>query len=181
MPGLYDPLTLTPSQFEEEVENLIRELGARLTEFKTNRLERLKGNDGTYEIDITARFEALGGNFLVLIECKHHKNPIKRDMVQVLYDRLRSVGAQKGMLFSTARFQPGAIDYALKHGIALIQIADGRTSYFAKSGSFSSSPSPSWGPARVGWMISVNEDGDVVDSLICNENPHLLRDWLTER
>ena len=119
--------SLTPEQFEAEVENFLREAGIGLTEFKVQRLEKIHVSDGIYEIDVTARFEAFGASFLVLIECKHHKNPIKREVVRILFDRLRAVGAHKGMIFSTAKFQRGAIEFARVHGIALIQVVDGDT------------------------------------------------------
>ncbi|MFZ0751392.1 MAG: restriction endonuclease, partial [Pyrinomonadaceae bacterium] len=100
-------------------------VGLKLPNFKVQRLEKLNTPDGVYEIDVTARFEVLGAQFLVLIECKHHKNPIKRDVVQLLHDRVRAVGAHKGMIFSTGRFQRGAIQFARAHRIALIQIIEG--------------------------------------------------------
>jgi restriction system protein len=97
----YEPVTLTPKQFEEEVEKLLNKLGSgRLAEFRTQRLETIQTADGDYEIDITARFEVLQVNFLVLVECKHHKNPIKRSVVQILRDNLRASGAHKGTCFS---------------------------------------------------------------------------------
>ena len=36
------------------------------------------------KVDVTVRFSALGMEFLVLIECNHHKNRIKREVLQVL-------------------------------------------------------------------------------------------------
>jgi len=120
-----ESFNISPGRFEAEVEKLLRRAGLGLPEFVVQRLEKIEASDGVYEIDVTARFEVLGASFLVLIECKHHKNPIKREVVQVLHDRLRAVGAQKGMIFSTARFQRGAIDFARVHNIALIQIIDG--------------------------------------------------------
>ncbi len=122
-----ETLRISPEQFEAEVENLLRRAGVGLPEFEVQRLEKIQGSDGAYEIDVTARFEVLGASFLVLIECKQHKNPIKREVVQVLHDRLRAVGAQKGMIFSTAKFQKGAIEFARVHRIALIQLVDGRS------------------------------------------------------
>jgi len=113
---------ISPEQFEAEIESLLLRVGIGLPGFQVQRLERIKTADGVYEIDVTARFEVLGGSFLVLIECKYHKNPIKREVVQVLYDRIRAVGAHKGMIFSTAKFQRGAIEFARAHKIALIQI-----------------------------------------------------------
>jgi len=123
-----EPLSISAEEFEIVVEDLLRRVGMGLPEFEVQRLEKIQAPDGVYEIDVTARFEVLGASFLVLIECKHHKNPIKREVVQVLYDRLRAAGAHKGMIFSTAKFQKGAIEFAQAHRIALIQFMDGRSS-----------------------------------------------------
>lgn len=164
----YKPVTLTPQQFETEVEILLNKLGSgKLAEFRTGRLERLQGADGEYEIDVTVRFEALGSNYLVLVECKHHKTPIKRDVVQVLYDRLRATGAQKGMIFATAGFQKGAINYARRHGISLVQISDGKTSYFTKGDGLY----PVGLPLYIGWLITLNDEGNESYSLIDKDNP----------
>ena len=35
-------------------------------------------------------------------------------------------------MFSTAGFNEGAVNYALQHGIALVQLASGETLYFTK-------------------------------------------------
>jgi restriction system protein len=70
----------------------------------------------------------------------------------VLNDKVSSTGAQKGMLFSIAGFQEGAIEYADVHGIALIQMADGGTSWSTRSIG-PSTPPPPWVniPKHVGW------------------------------
>jgi hypothetical protein len=54
--------------------------------------------------NLTARSRIFGADFLVLVECKHHKNRIKREHVQVLHGKLVTLGAQKTMLFSTSEF-----------------------------------------------------------------------------
>jgi len=78
----------------------------------------VKGVDGSYVIDVTARFSAMGASFLVLIECKHERRKVERQAVQVLHAKMVSTWAQKGMLFSVAGFQSGAVEYATVHGIA---------------------------------------------------------------
>lgn len=168
-----EPVNITPQQFEVEVAGFLRQLGANLSEFKVQRLEKINAADGTYEIDVTARFEALGADFLVLVECKHHKRPIKREVVQVLYDRLRAVGGHKGMLFSTAKFQRGALEFAKAHGIALVLVADGRTGYLSRS---YDEPTcfPFDAPAYAGWVISLDEEERESFSRITNINPGLL-------
>ena len=116
------PFILTPLEFELQVRVLLEAVGPELQEYHVAHREKLHGLDGDYEIDITARFKALDVQFLVLVECKHHNYPIKREVVQISKDRLQSVGAHKGIIYSTADFQSGAVEYAIRHGIALIKV-----------------------------------------------------------
>src|SRR5262249_23447663 len=125
-----------------------------------------------YEIDVTARFKALG-DMLVLIECKHHKNPIKREVVQVLYDKLRALGAQKGMIFSTVKFQKGAIEFAQAHGIALVLVANGATMYVTKSFDGFALDCRDVRPS-IGWLVSINEAGEQCLCILPNDDPFLL-------
>ena len=126
--------SLSPDEFERQVKAWLEASAGSLESFQTKHLEDLSGTDGDYAIDVTARFCALGGaSFLVLIECKRHKNPIKREVVQVLRDKQHSLGANKAMVVSTSGFQSGAIEYAKTHGIALIQIVSGQAVYVQNS------------------------------------------------
>jgi restriction system protein len=146
---------ITSVQFELEVKKFLESTSGKLEEFQTEHREYIEGPDGTYEIDITARFRVFGAKFLVLVECKHHKNRISRDYVQVLHAKLVSLGAQKAMMFSTSGFNEGAANYALQHGIALVQLASGETLYFTKSGN--RTPLPDSLPAYVGWLIAKHD------------------------
>src|SRR5678815_1505348 len=103
------------------------------TDHRVERLEEVVGHDGEYKIDVTSRFRVHGAELLVLIECKHLSRPVDRADVQVLHDKVRSVGAHKGMVFSTSGFRSGALTYAAAHGIALVHVVDGRSVYFARS------------------------------------------------
>jgi restriction system protein len=170
-----EPTELTPEQFEEEVEKQIITMDIGLSEFKVRRLEKISAADGIYEIDVTARFDALGVNFLVLIECKHHKSPIKREVVQILNERLRAVGAQKGMIFSTVRYQQGAIEYAKKHGIALAIVVDGNAQYETKSLGLRRGERPSWMPPFSAYIVSLSEEGHETHSLMRKD---VLREFL---
>ena len=174
------PINLTPKQFEQQVEKLLRKLGVGLTVFKVQRLEKIDAADGVYEIDVTARFEALGASFLVLIECKHHISPIKREVVQVLFDRLRAVGGHKGMIFSTARFQKGAIEFAQAHGIALVQITDGRTMYATRTYDGVPALSPE-APQYAEWIITMTEEGNESYRLLIGESPEVLLESFGEK
>ena len=92
---------ISPKEFELTVKEILAASSNNLTDFKAIHREKIEGIDGTYEIGVTARFNALGVSFLVLVECKHHKHPIKREIVQILKDRINSTGAHKGIIFST--------------------------------------------------------------------------------
>ena len=157
MQSKYPPPDLTPIEFEREVRGMLNAVGAPLEEFRTEHRETIPGVDGEYEIDVSARFSALGMNFLVLVECKYHKNPVKREMVQALHSKVLSVGAHKGAVFSVSGFQSGALEYAAVHGIATVQVADGRSSYFTKSIAPARDP-PAWAniPSVIGWLIQGN-------------------------
>jgi len=133
-PLLPNPLDITPEEFEIFVRRYLEQQGAALKDFRTEHLEKLKGSDGDYVIDVTARFEALGANFLVLIECKRYaSNPVEREQVQALSQKRLSIGAQKAMLFTTSAFRKGAIDFAATHGIALVLVRENELSYAVKS------------------------------------------------
>jgi restriction system protein len=171
---------ITSVQFEQEVKTYLESASGKLQQFQTEHRESIDGHDGTYEIDITARFRIFGADFLVLVECKHHKNRIKREHVQTLHAKLVTLGAQKAMLFSTSEFQEGAVEYAIQHGIALVRLASGETSYFARSAN--RTPLPDSLPSYVGWLIAQHDGarGGVSYSLVTAQYPEALNKFLFE-
>ncbi|MGB4442778.1 MAG: restriction endonuclease [Coriobacteriia bacterium] len=124
-PSQRDWLKVSPDGFERIVVAELRQLGKALKSFQVEHQAVLATPEGEFTMDAMATFEALGSDFLVLVECKHHKNPIKRELVQVLSDKLTSSHAQKAMLFSTAPFQSGALELAAARRIALIHVTEG--------------------------------------------------------
>jgi restriction system protein len=172
-------VSLSPKQFEIEVQAILDTLGADLGAFDSTHREVISGVDGEYEIDVTARFNALNVDFLVLVECKHQRNPVKREIIQILFDKVRSVGAQKGILFSTAKFQSGAIKYAETHGIALVHLVDGKSCWRTKS------LSPKVGlppgvetPSCVGWRVTLREEQYEHFTLVTKQIPDNLRSFI---
>lgn len=84
----------------------------------------IKTHDGNYQIDVYVEYTVFGTRNIMLVECKKHKNSIKREIVSALHDKLQSINAQKGLIISTAGFQSGATQYASEHNIALWQVCD---------------------------------------------------------
>jgi len=126
-----------------------------LVDYRSEHLASLSGTDGDYVIDVVATFSALGAEFVVLIECKHHARKVERQDVQVLHTKLQSLGAQKGMLFSISGFQSGALEFAAAHGIALVTVATGISNWHTRSTGPTPSPTP-WlsVPKYIGWLCS---------------------------
>jgi len=148
-------LDVTPDLFERMVVDYLRALDHQLKDFTVEHQTPLASPDGEFHMDAVATFEALGADFLVLVECKHHKNPIKRELVQVLADKLSSTHGHKGMLFSTAKFQKGAINYAISRRIALVHFTDGGPIYETKT------PNCPVGPNRPydAYFVGLSESG----------------------
>ena len=118
--------SITPTEFEKYCGEIL--LGyaekERLHDFRITHDTKLESYDGVYQIDLYATFTAMGVEFKVICECKQYKNSVNREKVVVLADKVKSLGAHKGILLSTSGFQRGAIQYAKQHGIALIQVFD---------------------------------------------------------
>ena len=135
--------SISPSDFELQVKAWLESGASTLESFSAEHREALAGVDGEYEIDVVARFKAFGSaEFLMLVECKKHKHPIKRELVQALRQKQLSLGAHKGMLVSTSPFQSGARDFARTHGIALVEIISGAAVFIQASVKRSVPPIP---------------------------------------
>lgn len=154
---------LSPTEFEVLVKSWFETVGHPMESFEVAHLETLPGADGEYTFDVTVRFKAFqGAQFLVLVECKKHKNPVKREVIQVLHDRLRSVGGHKGFVVATTSFQSGVLEYAEKHGIALLQVVSGRVMYIQATADKELRPLPPHIPRFVGCRFLPLPDGCVV-------------------
>jgi restriction system protein len=126
--------SISPTEFEQLVKDFLVVTGQPLPKFEVFHNVKETSYDGTFQIDIKATFEALGGSEIkVLVECKHYKSAIKREKVEILHSRLQSLGYNKGILFASSDFQNGAIEYAKAHGIALVFVLKGRFKYEVRS------------------------------------------------
>lgn len=118
--------SITPTEFEVFCVEVLRGYASEenLKDFIIQHNVKKKAPDGAYQIDIYASVTALGVEIKYLCECKQYSSPVKRERVELLESRLKSLGMHKGILLSTSGFQSGAIEFAKAHGIALIQVFD---------------------------------------------------------
>ena len=129
----YPPADITPAEFERFVAELFGSVATEVEDLDGPRAGHDQGVDGSYVFDATVRFTVAGLQMLVVVEAKRHGRSVERSYVQILHDKLRSVGAHKAVLVSTASFQRGALDYAGVHGIALVTVTEGRFLFHTRS------------------------------------------------
>lgn len=145
--------------FEKATKSILQSTGAQIDKFKVNGKKKFLSEDGEYEIDASVEFTMLGGaRFFVLVECRAKKagNKIKRDEVLAFHSKIHSLKAQKGIFFTTSGYQRGAVEYAKKHSIALIQVVDGKSTYITKG--MDNVPPPKWLnlPEYAGWLVDLS-------------------------
>lgn len=116
---------LSPEEFEVYCLDLLKSISKGFENCKITHNQIIKTYDGNYQLDGLIEFTHLGINYKSVVECKKYKNKIKRSQIQILYDTVQKVGANKGIFISTSSFQQGAMEYAKTHGITLLQIVDG--------------------------------------------------------
>lgn len=78
----------------------------------------------------------------------------------VLYDKIRTCGANKDVLVSFSNFQSGAVQYVSKHGIALIQLTDADSIYATQSGFKETSSVFALQKKKADFYIGVMQIGD---------------------
>ena len=175
---MHIPANLTAGEFEDHVRRWLLAAGPVLQDFQVTRLETIEGSSGEYEIDVVVKMTVLGGaKLIVLVECKHHRNPIKREVIMVLESKLRDAKAHKGMVFSTARFQAGALAFAAAHNIATLQVTDGGAAYMTRS--FGDSIPRATAGSAVAWICELSDTGQRF-SIVSEQYGERLRDWLVE-
>ena len=125
-------LEMSPTEFEQYSLLILEQQMAGIEDYHFEHNKIIEVSDGNYQIDGYIEFKLMNITYKTLVECKHYKSSIQREKVQVLYDKIRACGAQKGVLISSSNFQSGAIKYATQHGIALIQLTEAGSEYYTR-------------------------------------------------
>jgi restriction system protein len=176
------PVEVTPKDYELQVLEWLRQVKGTLIDFQIGHLEKLAGSSGEYEFDIVAKFSIFeGAEIVVLAECKRYRRPVERDDVLALHSKLRDVGAQKAMMFSTGGFQSGAIKYASAHGIATLNFIDGGITYETRNYGPPVTPPP-WVdlPRFAAHRLSAEEEKKIRVHLLKSSDVEAINEWLAE-
>jgi predicted helicase len=76
------------------------------------------------KIDVSFEVEVAGARILVLVECKHYTRRVDVGDIDEFFAKLQDVGAHKGVIVTTTRFQEGAQKAAEGRGIAVALLSD---------------------------------------------------------
>jgi len=74
-----------------------------------------------YQIDLSFEFTKTKASFLVLIECKNYNRRVGLSVLLEFAEKIKDIGAHKGIVVTTRGFQKGSFKIALAHGIALMK------------------------------------------------------------
>ena len=83
-------LDMEPSDFEKYSLQILKEQTEGLKNVKIIHNKIIEAYDGNYQLDGYIEFEAMGVLYKTIVECKHYKYPISREIVQKVYDNLRA-------------------------------------------------------------------------------------------
>jgi len=176
-------LQITPTEFETLVLGWLRNFDRSLTDFTIVHSKLTEGDSGDYEIDVHIEFSVFGGAMItVLVECKRYRNPVKRDVVMLLDAKLRDTGAHKGIVFATSGFQSGAIRYATKRGIAVVDVADGDSNYYVRAEGVTNAKPPPWvdSPDFIGQFMQSVDEKSTSSSVISDSRYDPLVEWFRD-
>ena len=154
-----DALEISPEDYEREVLRWLYNASAEEElEVCLKHRKVVGGQSGDYQIDITGELSVFTGAVIkVLVECKRHGRPVERDDVLAFAKKIENTASHKGLMFSTAGFQRGAIAAAKPEGIALVKFVDGKFNYETRSIGTDQEP-PGWVdlPRYMGLFLTMN-------------------------
>lgn len=78
--------SISPTEFEVFCMELLKNYATEehLRDFNIEHNVKQQAEDGTYQLDIIARFTALDVELKILCECKQYTSPVKRERVELL-------------------------------------------------------------------------------------------------
>jgi len=151
---------LTPEHFEILVVRELRKVGLEVSELYTHRRATLPEPERGYLVELAGVVSRAPWRRRALIACRRQQASIGRAEVESLRDHVTEAGAQVGILFGTAVFEPDAVRAAQESSIALLRVTDGRTA-FDTSGWGTPGHYPAWLPAYCAQAVVRDQLGEL--------------------
>jgi restriction endonuclease len=151
---------LTFEYFEILVVRELRKAGLEVSELRIHRRATLRDPERGYLLELKGLVSGAAWQRRALIACRRQEAPIARADVESLQEHVREAGAEVGILFGTAVFEPDALQAAEQHAVALFRVTDGRTA-FDTSGWGTPGHYPAWLPAYCAQVVGRDLVGQV--------------------
>jgi hypothetical protein len=144
---------LTPQHFEILVVRELRKVGLDVAELRIHRRATLPEPERGYLLELKGVLGAATWRPQALIACLRQQAPIGRAAVESLRDHVKEAGAEAGLLFGAADFDPEALAAALDGDLGLLRVTDGRSA-FDTSGWGPPGHYPAWLPAYCAQLVT---------------------------
>lgn len=110
-------ITMNWKRYEEQTAEFFRSLGC-----DTEVDAKVIGARAEHKVDVWVRFKKFGLETKWVIECKYWNSAVPKEKVLVLKAIVEDVGADRGILISTAGFQSGSVKASEKTNITLTDL-----------------------------------------------------------
>ena len=137
---------LTPESFEILVVRELRKVGLEVSELHIHRRSTLPEPERGYLLELKGVVSRPPWQRRALIACRRQQTALGRAEVESLKDHVKEAGAEVGVLFGSASFNPDALQAARENSLAVLRVTDGRTA-FDTSGWGTPGHYPAWLPA----------------------------------
>jgi hypothetical protein len=148
--------TVTPEYFQILVVRELRKVGFDIGEPRIHRRAELPEPERGFVLELVISLGGVAGRQRALVVCRKQVGPVARDIVESAKTRVADVSAEAAIIFSTIDFASEALAAADELGVALLQVADGRTVFDAGGwGDGTADHYPAWLPAHMAQVVDL--------------------------
>ena len=152
--------TITPDYLQILVVRELRKAGFDIGDPRVQRRAELPEPERGFVVELVVPLLGVAGVRRALVVCRKQRGAVARDIVESAKARLPEASADAAIIFSTAGFSPDALAAAHDAGVALLQIADGRSVFDAGGwGDGTADHYPAWLPAHMAQVVDRDAAG----------------------
>lgn len=156
---------LTPEYFEILTVRELRKVGLEVSQLRVQGRATLPEPERGYLLELKGVVSRARWRRHVLIGCRRQNRVVGRADVESFKAHFREFGADAGILFATAPFEPDALAAAQDGTVALLRVTDGRIA-FDTSGWGTPGHYPAWLPAYCAQVVGRDISGQLCYQLL---------------
>lgn len=172
---------MTPDYFQILVLRELRKVGFDVGSPRVHRRSELPEPERGFVLELVISLVAPGATRRALVVCRRQDGVVTRDVVESARARLPDAAADAAIVFATAAFAPDAVAAANETGVALLQVADGRTIFAASGwgdGGGTADHYPAWLPAHMAQLVDRDPAGQPRLRVLEAGKPEMILDCL---